>query len=145
MYPNFDNGEYVLTDLISKRISTYDRGDVIVFHAPTENDKDFIKRIIGIHGDTVSVSNGEVYLNGKMLNENYLPSNYITAGGSFLNEGAQITVPEGNYFVMGDNRSNSSDSREWGFVSEDEVIGRSFFVYWPIGSFRAVDHAEIIP
>ncbi len=143
MYPTFDNGEYVLTNLISQRFSDYERGDVVVFHAPTEDNKDFIKRIIGSAGDTVSVSEGKVYLNGNLLIEDYLPSNYVTNGGNFLPEGSQINVPEGNYFVMGDNRSNSSDSREWGFVQKSEIIGKSFFVYWPLSSIRVVEHAEI--
>ena len=143
MYPNFDNGEYILTNLISKRITTYEKGDVIVFHSPTEKSKDFIKRIIGTEGDTVSLSEGKVFVNGKMLEEDYLPSNYVTNDGSFLPEGAQVKVPADNFFVMGDNRSNSSDSREWGFVSKDEIIGKSFFVYWPITKMRVVEHAEI--
>ncbi len=143
MYPNFDNGEYVLTNLISKRFTSYERGDIVVFHSPTEKNKDFIKRIIATEGDTMSVSNGNLYLNGNMLKEEYLPSNYVTTGGSFLYEGTQIQVPEGQFFMVGDNRSNSSDSREWGFVSEGEIIGKSFFVYWPLNKMRVVEHTEI--
>lgn len=143
MYPNFENGEYVLTNLIVKRFGEFEKGDVIVFHSPTEKNKDFIKRIIATEGDTISVSEGHFYLNGRMLKEDYLPSNYITSGGNFLTEGAQVRVPEGQYFVAGDNRSNSSDSREWGFVAKSEIIGKSFFVYWPLNRFRVVEHAEI--
>ena len=142
MYPTFENGEYVLTNLISKRFTDYNRGDVIVFHSPTEKDKDFIKRIIGVTGDSVSVSEGHVYLNGKMLEEDYLPTNYVTNGGSFLSEGSQVNIPENSYFVLGDNRSNSSDSREWGFVPQDMIIGKSFFVYWPLNRLRTVEHEE---
>lgn len=142
MYPSFENGEYVLTNLIEKRFSPYKRGEVIVFHSPTEKDKDFIKRIIGVEGDIVSLAKGKVYLNGKILTEDYLPSNYVTYGGSFLPDGTQVKVPQGHFFVMGDNRSNSSDSREWGFVSKEEIIGKSFFVYWPINRFRVVEHVK---
>lgn len=142
MYPTFENGEYVLTNLISKRFTDYNRGDVIVFHSPTEKDKDFIKRIIGITGDSVSVNEGHVYLNGEMLEEDYLPANYVTNGGSFLSEGSQVNIPENSYFVLGDNRSNSSDSREWGFVPQDMIIGKSFFVYWPLNRLRTVEHEE---
>jgi len=145
MFPTFDNGEYILTNLVTKRFSEFNRGDIIVFKSPTDKDKDFIKRIIGIAGDTVSVNKGHIYLNGKELDESYLPSNYTTAGGSFLEEGVQIVVPEGKYFVLGDNRSNSSDSREWGFITKDEIIGKSFFVYWPLNKVKMVEHVEINP
>lgn len=143
MYPNFENGEYVLTNLITKRFGEFKKGDVIVFKSPVEENKDFIKRIIGTEGDTISLNEGNFYLNGKLLTEDYLPSNYVTNGGSFLPEGTQVKVPEDYFFVAGDNRSNSSDSREWGFVSKSEIIGKSFFVYWPLNRFRAVEHAEI--
>ena len=143
MYPNFENGEYVLTNLTIKRFGEFKKGDVIVFHSPVEKNKDFIKRIIATEGDTISVNEGNYYLNGKLLKEDYLPPNYVTNGGSFLPEGTQVRVPEEQFFVSGDNRSNSSDSREWGFVSKDEIIGKSFFVYWPLNRLRVVEHAEI--
>lgn len=143
MYPSFENGEYVLTNLITKRFGEFKKGDVIVFNSPVEEKKDFIKRIIATEGDTISLNKGSFYLNGQLLEEDYLPSNYVTNGGSFLSEGAQIRVPEGQYFMAGDNRSNSSDSREWGFVTESEIIGKSFFVYWPLNRLRVVEHAEI--
>jgi signal peptidase I len=79
------------------------------------------------------LKNGDVYLNGNLLDESaYLKPDVKTYGGSFLKDGQTITVPPGQYFVMGDNRIYSSDSREWGFVKQDEVIGKSFFVYWPL-------------
>ena len=143
MFPNFENGEYVLTNLITKRFGEFKKGDVIVFHSPTEKNKDFIKRIIATEGDTISLSDGHYILNGKILEEDYLPSNFVTTGGSFLSEGVQVKIPEGQYFVSGDNRSNSSDSREWGLVTKSEIIGKSFFVYWPLSRFRVVEHAEI--
>lgn len=142
MYPNFENGEYVLTNLISKRFGEFKKGDIVVFRSPTEKNKDFIKRIIGTQGDTISINKGNFFLNGSLLEEDYLPSNYITNGGSFLSEGIQIRIPEGQYFVAGDNRSNSSDSREWGFVSKDKMIGKSFFVYWPLPKLRVVEHLK---
>jgi signal peptidase I len=133
MYPNFVDQEYVLTNIISLRFSHPQRGDVIVFKSPSEPDKDFIKRVIGVQGDTIMLKNGDVYLNGNLLDESaYLKPDVKTYGGSFLKDGQTITVPPGQYFVMGDNRIYSSDSREWGFVKQDEVIGKSFFVYWPL-------------
>lgn len=133
MYPNFHNREYILTDLIILRFQNPTLGDVIVFQAPPDPTKDYIKRVIGVPGDTVSVNNGNVYLNGKLLNESaFLKPDVKTYGGDFLKDGEKITVPPDEYFVMGDNRSYSSDSREWGFVKRSEVIGESMLIYWPI-------------
>ena len=133
MFPNFQDGEYVLTNLITLRIAPLSRGDVVVFHAPPDPEKDFIKRVIGLPGDTVTIKDGDVYVNGNHLDENtYLKSEVKTYSGSFLKENEVITVPQNQYFVMGDNRPYSSDSREWGFVTRSAMIGKSFFIYWPI-------------
>ena len=132
MYPNFKNKEYVLTNIITLRFGKPKLGDVVVFKAPKDQEKDFIKRVIGIAGDSVLVKDGSVYLNNKLLNESaYLQNTVKTSGGSFLHDGETVTVPVQSYFVMGDNRPYSSDSREWGFVPQENIIGESFFVYWP--------------
>lgn len=139
MYPNFKDREYVLTNLITLRFHTPVRGDVIVFKAPPEPDKDFIKRIIGLPGDTVMVQNGDVYVNGQRLDQNsFLNPDVKTYGGSFLKDGDTVTVPQGEYFVMGDNRPYSSDSREWGFVPAGNIIGESMLVYWPVNDMQVI-------
>lgn len=139
MYPTFKNGEYILTNLIAVKTNGIERGDVIVFKAPPDREKDFIKRVIGLPGDTVLLKNGFVYLNGKRLDESvYLHSDVRTYGGSFLKDGEEFTVPDGNYLVFGDNRPFSSDSREWGLLNQNMIIGKSFFVYWPVTSMRLV-------
>ena len=139
MFPTFKNREYILTNLISLRFEDPKRGDVIVFKAPTDQEKDFIKWIIGTPGDTVYLKEGFVYLNGKKSNESaYLHSDVRTYGGSFLKEGQPVTVPQDEYLVMGDNRPYSSDSREWGLLQKKAIIGRSFFVYWPVTTMRTV-------
>lgn len=141
MFPNFINSQYVLTNLITLRFHLPVRGDVIVFKAPPEPDKDFIKRVIGLPGDTVMLQNGDVYLNGQKLDQSsFLKSDVRTYGGSFLKDGDTITVPTSEYFVMGDNRPYSSDSREWGFVPLANIIGESMFVYWPITDAHAVSN-----
>ena len=141
MYPNFLDKEYVLTNLIGLRFGEPKLGEVIVFKAPPDPEKDFIKRVIGTPGDTVMVKDGHVYLNGNLLDESaYLKSDVKTYGGAFLKEDTSITVPPDNFFVMGDNRLYSSDSREWGFVNRNLIIGRSFLVYWPINDIKVVNN-----
>lgn len=141
MFPNFEDKEYVLTDLISYRFQQPKLGDVIVFQAPKDADKDFIKRTIGLPGDIVSMRDGNIYVNNQKLDESkYLKEIVKTYGGSFLNEGQSVTVPEGEYFVVGDNRSYSSDSREWGFVKQNLIIGKSLFVYWPPNRVRWIQN-----
>lgn len=141
MYPNFHDREYVLTNLITLRFGNPVRGDVIVFKAPPNPDEDFIKRVVGLPGDTVMVKDGSVYVNGELYDESsYLNPSVKTYGGTFLRDGDTITVPSGEYFVMGDNRPYSSDSREWGFVPSGNIIGKSFFVYWPLNEIRGVNN-----
>lgn len=142
MFPTFKNGEYVFTNLLSQRFGPLDRGDVIVFKAPPSEDKDYIKRIIGIPGDRVKIEGGKVFLNGKLLNEPYIDTTIRTDARGFAQEGQEISVSESSYFVMGDNRPFSSDSRDWGLVTFDKVIGKSALVYWPINSARFVEHED---
>lgn len=128
-----------MTDLISLKVGDPVRGDVIVFKAPTDNEKDFIKRVIGLPGDSVMVKDGFTYVNGKKLDESpYLKDDVRTYGGNFLHEGQPFTVPVGSYIVFGDNRPFSSDSREWGLLTRKAIIGRSVFVYWPLNVIRTV-------
>jgi signal peptidase I len=141
MHPNFLNGEYVLTNLIALRVGNPKLGDVVVFKAPPDPEKDYIKRVIGVAGDSVMVKDGNVYLNNQLLDEgSFLKPDVKTYAGAFLKEGTPVTVPQGEYFVMGDNRSYSSDSREWGFVPQANLIGESFFVYWPVTDAKIVSN-----
>ena len=139
MYPNYYDKEYVLTNLIVLRFQNPARGDVIVFKSPPDPKKDYIKRVIGIPGDTVSIKDGNVYIDDKLLDEStYIKPDVITYPQAFLSEGKTIKVPEKEYFVMGDNRLYSSDSREWGFVKHNAIIGDSMFVYWPLNRMRFI-------
>lgn len=141
MFPNFHNGEFVLTNIIGLRFQPPHRGDVVVFKAPVDAEKDFIKRVIGTPGDTVTLRDGNVYVNDQKLDESaYLKSDVKTYGGAFLAQDTPITVPMHQYFVMGDNRPYSSDSREWGFVPDSSIIGLSFVVYWPVSNFHTVSN-----
>lgn len=120
MSPNYKNGQFYLTVIIHQD-TPIKRGDVIIFKDPQEPDKDFVKRVIALPGDTVMVQNGNLYLNNGLQDESYT-NGAKTYAGSFLKEGESVTVPEGNYFVLGDNRPYSSDSREWGFVPRKNLI-----------------------
>jgi signal peptidase I len=132
MQPNFPDGEYLLTDKVTYRFESPQRGDVIVFVAPVNEEDDYIKRIIGLPGESVSISNGQVFINGRQLNETYLDPLVYSSGGQFLPNDTPVTVPADEYFVMGDNRPYSSDSRSWGFVPKKNITGKAWFIYWPL-------------
>jgi signal peptidase I len=132
MYPTFQNGEYILTNKIQYKFTEPSRGDVVIFKSPKNPDVDYIKRIIGLPGDRVKLSAGAFYINGEKLNESsYIGSDVTLFGGSFLAENDEITIPPSYYFVIGDNRPHSSDSREFGPVPKDSFIGKAFLRYWP--------------
>lgn len=139
MVPNFHNGDYIITNKIGLKIGEPRRGEVVILQNPRNPDVVFIKRIIGMPGDSVKILNGSFYINGKKLNEPYLPDGTSTSGMAFLTEGEEITVPEGQYFVVGDNRNGSSDSREWGPVKKEALIGQAWLRYWPPQKFTLIN------
>jgi signal peptidase I len=127
MNPTYVNGQYYITNI---HYGNLKRGDVIIFIAPDNPDKDYIKRIVGLPSDKVMIKNGFIYINDQLLNENqYLSKNIKTLPGNFLKEGQPITVPPQNYFVLGDNRNYSSDSRAWGFVPKTTIVSKLLFCY----------------
>ncbi len=132
MEPNFHNGEYILTNKISYRLTNPHRGDVVIFKSPRNKEIDFIKRVIGLPGERVRLSNNTIYINGQKLNETYLAPDVYIFGGSFLAENQEIVVPPGKYFVMGDNRPHSADSREFGPIAKEDFIGKALLRYWPV-------------
>lgn len=134
MEPTLQEGQYLIVNRLSYFLDEPQRGDIIVLHYPNDRSRDFIKRIIGLPGDTVSISNGEVRVNGILIDEPYIkdpsPNNQTW------------TVEEDGFFVMGDNRRNSSDSRSWSFLPEDDIIGRAWVVYWPPKDWQIIPHFE---
>jgi len=140
MEPNFHNSEYLLTDKVTYRFMREpQRGDVVVFKAPPNYTDEYIKRIIGLPGDSVMVKQGRVYVNDQALNESYLPQDLVIKGGNYLQEGRSATVPANSYVVMGDNRPHSLDSRAFGPITRDKITGRAWVVYWPINEIGGID------
>ncbi len=110
-----------------------ERGDTVVFWYPGDTSKSYIKRVIGLPGDRIRIDNGQVYVNGRPLSEDYVPKEYRdTLSWPADARGVDRAVPDGNYFVLGDHRSQSSDSRAWGFVPRSDIYGKAVFVYWPL-------------
>lgn len=131
MYPTMHNGDYLITEKVSYRFGEPKRGQIVVLKNPRDNSQDFIKRIIAIPGDSLRVEQDSVYVNNQKLNETYLPAGTPTHAGAFVSEGTTLKAGTNQYFVFGDNRNHSSDSREWGPVTKEELVGRALFRYWP--------------
>lgn len=131
MDPNFANGEFLLTDKVTYRFGQPQRGDVVVFKAPPDDREEYIKRIIGLPGEKIKVAGGRIYVNEMILKEDYIDSTVYTNAGNFATEGTVVTVPDGEYFVVGDNRNHSYDSRSFGFIGRKKITGRAWIVYWP--------------
>lgn len=143
MYPTMHDKDYVLTDKVSYKVGTPKRGDIVVFHAPPAahcpagTGCDFIKRVIALPGDTVEIRDGHFYVNGALLPESYIGEDVPTLAKAFTS-GRSVTLGQDEYFVSGDNRENSSDSREWGPISSKSIVGRAFFRYWPIKDIEVI-------
>lgn len=153
MEPTFHNGEMLIVNKLAYRnfnlswlpftdkdnwrpFGTPQSGDVVVFKFPQDQNRDFIKRVIAIPGQTVEVRGGKVYLNGIQQNEPYLDQAPTYDYGP-------VTVPEGQIFVLGDNRNNSYDSHSWGLLDQSLLIGRAEFRYWPMGRIGRIDHGGL--
>ncbi len=126
MMPTLDDQERIFINKFVYHFSNIDRGDTIVFWFPGDPTKSYIKRVIGVPGDTVEVDRGTVVVNGHALEEDYVPSEYRDD-----NSMAAKRIPPGDYFVLGDHRSSSNDSRAWGFVPRRDIYGKAVFIYWP--------------
>lgn len=138
MEPSFQLGDYVVVNRLAYRAGELERGDIVVFPAPNDPELDYIKRVIALPGDSIAIYNGAVVVNGLTLQEPYLLE------GQFGNYAEHI-VPEGSVFVMGDNRNNSDDSRSWGFLQIDSIIGKAIFRYWPLTNMTVVEHPVLLP
>jgi signal peptidase I len=139
MVPTLNVGDRVLVNKLSYKVHDVNRGDIVVFERPdaetaTDDIEDLIKRVIGLPGDKIVIKGGSIFINDQLLQEPYLPAGTQTGPGPTYpcTEASPCRVPEGDVFVMGDNRSDSRDSRWFGPIDEDKIVGRAFFRVWPL-------------
>ena len=137
MFPTLQKRDRIFVNRFTYRFSRPQRGDIAVFIFPGDRKRDFIKRIIGLPGETVEIRDQRIFIDGGLINN---PSAIST--NRYWNIGrygqGEIKVPENAYFVLGDNSTNSKDSRYWGFVPKKNLIGKAFFVYWPLNKMRII-------
>ena len=126
MLPRLEDRDRLFINKFVYHISSIERGDIVVFRYPRDPEKSYIKRVIALPGDRIRIVRGQVWLNGKLLREPYVPAEYRDTRSM-----SETTIPDDSYFMMGDHRSISSDSREFGPVERDLVYGKAVFVYWP--------------
>jgi signal peptidase I len=134
MQPRLVDQERIFVNRFIYRFSDVQRGDVVVFWFPRDQSKSFIKRVVGVPGDRVEIRRGIVFVNGSRIIEPYLEPEFQDFR-SFDN----AIVPPGHYFVLGDHRNSSNDSRSWGFVSQSLIYGKAIFSYWPFSRFGRVE------
>jgi signal peptidase I len=132
MQPGLRPDEYVLVNKAVYLFHAPERGDVIVFHYPLDTTRDFIKRVIGLPGDTITVDQTHIWINGVKLKEPYISLSANPKGQTWK-------IPQNVYFVMGDNRPVSDDSRDWGCVPKDYIVGKAVAVYWPLSNWQVIN------
>lgn len=131
MRPTLLPKDYILVNEFIYRFTSPKRGDIIVFKPPNKKDApDYIKRVVGLGNETIEVKDGTVYINGVALEEPYIPESQRP----YYEYGPE-KIPEGHFFMMGDNRNNSEDSHAWGFLPEKNIVGNAFLIFWPPGRF----------
>jgi signal peptidase I len=126
------------TGLRLPALSQPKRGDVIVFIYPEDRKKDFIKRLVGLPGETVEIKEGYIYINDKPLLEPLFNQRYYYNRGDLAREGERLVVPADSFFVLGDNSASSKDSRYWGFVHRQDILGKALLIYWPPQRIRII-------
>ena len=133
MFATLDDNDYLIADKIAYRLHAPQRGDIIILRPPTDDSKDFIKRVIALPGERLLIRDGQVLINGHRLNEPYLPENWTSQANWGAPDGQ--VIPRNQYFVMGDNRNRSQDSRTFGPIGRDSIDGRAWFRIWPLNNF----------
>jgi signal peptidase I len=136
MEPSLHDGEFVVINRLAYRWAEPERGEIIVFRYPLDPERRFIKRIIGLPGDKLKVDQGTVFVNGTPLEEPYINASPIYNG--------EWTIKADRFFVLGDNRNNSSDSQNWGSLKTEDIIGKAVIVYWPLNDLGIIPHYELV-
>jgi signal peptidase I len=139
MEPGLSDNERIFINKFTYRLNLGEirRGDTVVFWYPRDTTKSYIKRVIGLPGDRIRIVNGQVYVNGASLAEEYVAERFRDL--STWSGGEEVTVPRNEYFVLGDHRNSSSDSRAWGYVPRENIYGKAVFVYWPLDKMGRVE------
>jgi signal peptidase I len=137
MFATLDNDDYLIANKIDYRLHAPERGDIIILRPPTNNSTDFIKRIIALPGERLLIRSGFVYINGHKLNEPYLPEEWVNQNNWPADPNGEL-IPPNQYFVMGDNRNRSQDSRFFGPIARDRIDGKAWFRIWPLSSFGSI-------
>lgn len=140
MDPTFQSGDNIFTSKITYRFRSYERGDIVVFKSPRNPEIEYIKRVVGIPGDTVTVKNNQVIVNERTLEERYINQPTELWDFGVMKEGVPITVPENHIMVFGDNRPRSSDSREFGPIPMDSVVGQVFYRFSPSNKAGSIEN-----
>jgi signal peptidase I len=138
MLPAFESGQRLLAEKVSIKLKDPNRGEVVIVRHPHEKELYVIKRIVGLPNETVLIKDGSVFINDEPLNEDYLNEGTVTKGRNLIKDNAPRVIPEGKYVVLGDNRMDSMDSRNWGFVEEGDIIGKAAIVYYPLKDFQII-------
>lgn len=137
MEPSLHDGQYLIIGKLAYWFQAPARGEVIIFHPPTHPYEDYIKRVVGLPGETVEIRSGQIYIDGAQLQEPY-----ITNLGGYSGE---WVLEDKDYFVLGDNRRNSSDSHTWGVLPSDNIVGKSWVCYWPPEHWGLTQHHDFAP
>lgn len=139
MAPLLSDQERIFINKFVYRFEPIDRGDVVVFWYPLDRSKSFIKRVVALPGETLEIRFGHVYINGQEMPEPFVPANYLD-GSSY----GPVQIPAGNYFVMGDHRDSSNDSRVFGPVGRPYIYGKAVFAYWPVDHFGSLSSSSTV-
>lgn len=138
MKPNLLDGEQMVADKLSIKFKEINRGEVVIVTHPEKPQIFLVKRVVGVPGDKFEISEGEVLIDGKIIQEPYINPETKTANGNKIREREIINLTFEQYIVLGDNRENSADSRNWGIIEKNKIIGKAFVVYYPLNSIRLV-------
>ena len=131
MEPTLHSGEFVIVNKLSYKLGMPEIGDVVIFHYPRDPEQEYVKRVIGLPGDKVELKDGNIHINGKIVVDPKIASNYYYNQGKYGARGKKVIVPEGKYFFLGDNSISSKDGREWGFADAKDIIGKAVLTWWP--------------